>query len=312
MSARVRRPFLAAGLAAACAAPAPVAGAAGPPGGLFGEDSPATLFDWGRDAGCDGAGGGGEEVEPLIAERPDFTNSPRTIGLGVAQVELGYRFTYDGGAGGETRAHSFPDGLLRAGVLANWLELRLGGTEIIERTAGPDPGNAGDRRDGTEGIDLGAKVGLVPQAGALPEVALITTVTFPTSADLTAADRSGAADRPLPGAELVYGWEVDEFLRFAGSSQANRTTDDDGRAVYTEFAQSATVGFTPSDRFGTYAEYYVLIPAGTDVAETEHYADAGVTFLIAEDVQYDAFVGTGLNDAADDFFVGTGLVVRFR
>ena len=29
-------------------------------------------------------------------------------------------------------------------------------------------------------------------------------------------------------------------------------------------------------------------------------------------MQYDAFVGTGLNDAADDFFVGTGLVVRFR
>jgi len=34
--------------------------------------------------------------------------------------------------------------------------------------------------------------------------------------------------------------------------------------------------------------------------------------LISDDVQWDIQPGTGLNDAADDFFVGTGLAIRFR
>ena len=197
----------------------------------------------------------------------------------MAQVELGYRFTYDGGAAGETRAHSFPDGLLRAGVLANWLELRLGGTEIIERTARPrPPGTPATAGDGTEGIDLGAKVGLVPQAGALPEVALITTVTFPTAPpDLTAADRSAAADRPLPGAELVYGWEgrrvPADRRQFAGEPHGRTTTA--GRSTRSSPSRRRSGSPRPTGS-GPTREYYVLIPAGTDAAETEHYADVGV------------------------------------
>ena len=110
---------------------------------------------------------------------------------------------------------------------------------IEEAGGGPDPGNAGDRRDGTEGVDLGAKFGLFPQAGARPEIALITTVTLPTAADLV------RVDRPLPGAELVYGWEVTDEFRIAGSTQVNRTADDDGRDVYTEYAQSLTAASPP-------------------------------------------------------------------
>ena len=308
---------LAAAVPAAAGPPAPRdPGAPSARTGLLspaGRDRP-TLFEWGGcggTAGCDetAAGGSGEAdggAEPLVAERPDFTNSPSTVGRGVAQVEVGYRFTYDGGPDGETRAHSLPDGLLRVGVGADWLELRLAGTEIIEQRGGPDPGNAGDRRDGTEGVDLGAKFGLFPQAGALPEIALITTVTLPTAADLV------RVDRPLPGVELVYGWEVTDDLRIAGSTQANRTADDDGRDVFTEYAQSLTAGFTPTDRFGVYAEVYVLAPADTAFAETEYYADAGLTVLATDDVQLDGFVGTGLNGPADDFFAGVGMVVRFR
>ncbi|MCA9212882.1 MAG: hypothetical protein KDB27_07455 [Planctomycetales bacterium] len=33
---------------------------------------------------------------------------------------------------------------------------------------------------------------------------------------------------------------------------------------------------------------------------------------MSDDVQFDIRAGMGLNDDADDFFVGTGLSVRFR
>jgi len=44
----------------------------------------------------------------------------------------------------------------------------------------------------------------------------------------------------------------------------------------------------------------------------QHYFDGGLTYLISSDVQWDLRAGLGLNDAADDFFVGTGLSIRFR
>ena len=55
-----------------------------------------------------------------------------------------------------------------------------------------------------------------------------------------------------------------------------------------------------------------LIPSGANIAHTEHYFNGGFTYLINNDVQFDVRAGTGLNNAADDFFVGTGLSIRFH
>ncbi|MGH7200498.1 MAG: transporter [Planctomycetaceae bacterium] len=37
-----------------------------------------------------------------------------------------------------------------------------------------------------------------------------------------------------------------------------------------------------------------------------------MTWLINDDVQWDIRAGWGLNSAADDFFCGTGLSIRFK
>ncbi|MBI2435836.1 MAG: transporter, partial [Candidatus Hydrogenedentes bacterium] len=42
-----------------------------------------------------------------------------------------------------------------------------------------------------------------------------------------------------------------------------------------------------------------------------HSLDGGFTFLLRENIQWDLFVGVGLSDDADDWFVGTGLCFRF-
>jgi hypothetical protein len=47
-------------------------------------------------------------------------------------------------------------------------------------------------------------------------------------------------------------------------------------------------------------------------AENEHYLNGGLTYLINNDVQFDVRVGWGLNEAAEDFFAGAGLSVRFQ
>ena len=58
--------------------------------------------------------------------------------------------------------------------------------------------------------------------------------------------------------------------------------------------------------------WYAFFPNGADTARVEHYLNGGFSYLLSNDIQWDIRAGTGLNDAADDFFVGTRLAIRFR
>ena len=60
-----------------------------------------------------------------------------------------------------------------------------------------------------------------------------------------------------------------------------------------------------------YTEWFAFIPSGADTARTEHYFNGGFSYLISNDIQFDIRAGVGLNDAADDYFLGTGFSIRF-
>jgi hypothetical protein len=241
--------------------------------------------------------------EPLVTDRPDFTEASTTVGRGVAQFEFGYTYSYDGEDGVQTRGHSSPELLLRLGVLAEWLELRVAyNYGDIEEIPGLGPTTSAS---GSEDIYWGFKIGLTPQAGLLPEMALIPQMTVPSGdADITAGE-------VLPGVNWLYGWDVNEFISTGGSSQYNRSIDESTGSPYGEFAQSWTIGYSLSERLGAYTEWFVLVPDGADSARTEHYFNAGFTFLMSNDVQLDLRAGTGASRAADDYFVGSGMSVRF-
>ena len=43
----------------------------------------------------------------------------------------------------------------------------------------------------------------------------------------------------------------------------------------------------------------------------EHYLDVGLTYLLTNRIQLDVWAGIGLNDRADDYFVGGGISMLF-
>lgn len=255
-----------------------------------------TLLLWCGHPDCTG---GPDLSEPLVTDRPDFTESSVTVGRRVLQVEMGYTFTEDAAAGTTTGSHSFPEVLFRYGILAEWLELRVGWNFGVETVAGQND-------DGAEDLYLGFKVALTPQCEWLPEMALIPQMTVPTGAD------AFSADEVLPGLNWVYSWELTDRLSTAGSTQFNRAIDDGTDAVYTEWAQSWTVAASLTDELGIYAEWFAFFPHSADTVLPEHYFNGGFTYLLSNNVQWDIRAGVGLNDAADDYFVGTGLSVRFQ
>lgn len=262
-------------------------------------DRHGTLMQWGYGPRVDG---GPDLSEPLVTDRPDFTESSVTVGMGVVQVEGGYTFTYNDDGEGVTKSHSYPETLFRVGMFADWFELRLAWNygESAETVFGAEDTNL----EGAEDLTVGAKLALTPQSGCLPETAVIVQSTAPTGST------AFTARELLPGVNFLFGWDVTDSLSVGGGTQANRALDANGEDLYVEFAQSLTTGYAWTDRFGTFHEWFMFAPAGAATAQNQQYFDAGMTYLFTDNVQWDLRAGVGLNEAADDFFTGSGLSIR--
>lgn len=259
---------------------------------IWGCSSRGTLMHWGE-----GFTGGPDLCEPLVTDRPDFTEASSTVGLGVTQFELGYTYTFDNDGLNQTISHSAPESLSRHGILANWLELRIGWNYFNEEIDSVGV-------SGNDDLYLGFKIGLTPQQGVLPEMALIPQMTVPTG------DDDFTADKVLGGLNWVYAWDIGECFSLAGSTQFNESLDVTD-SNYTEWAQSLAGGVSLTDDVGGYVEWFALLPDVSGVQE-EHYLNGGFTVLLTDDILWDIRAGVGLNDEADDYFVGSGISIRLR
>lgn len=242
------------------------------------------------------------EEEPIATDRPDFTESSKNVGRGRGQVEIGYTYSQNRTQGVQS-AHSYPEMLVRLGVFADWLELRVGQNVLVSRSLGTEGQPHLSR--GADDLYIGVGIGLTEQLKFLPESRLLFQATLPTGASsLTSA-------KTLPGLNYLYGWEVTERISLGGSTQANAAVDADGGS-YLEMAQSLTVGFSLTKKLGAFTEWFAFFPYGATAkgAAAEHYLDGGFTYKVTPNFQLDIRAGVGLSQQADDFFVGSGFAVR--
>lgn len=261
--------------------------------------SPQTLFQWSY-------GGSAPTTskldEPLATDRPDFTEASTTVGKDVLQIEMGYTYTHDSEGGSSSIEQSFGEPLFRYGMFADWFELRIGlrPVQVKESING-----SGDRTTGLDDLYLGAKFALTAQQGILPEIALTPQMTLPTGSN------SFTASEILPGINLLYGWEITDDLSFGGSTQFNHNLEGDND-YHTQYAQAFTLNYNFNETIGSYLEWYGLFPTYAVDAQSEHYLDGGFRYLLSDDVQFDVRAGVGLNDAAADYFIGTGVSLRLH
>jgi hypothetical protein len=263
-----------------------------------------TLMQW--SCGTSFSGGPASMDEPLEANRPGFTISAKTVGRGVVQLESGYTFTLDNHAGERHIEHDFPDTLWRIGMFAEWFEWDIEyNYSIIDNTAPNLPFAPIHRRiRGSDDLNVGFKLCLTPQEGILPAMGLQPQMTVPSgSPDLTAGE-------VRPGILWPLSWEINKKVTVQMLTSANRARDDDGN-VYTQVAQAISVSFQLSKQLECYAEWFVLSPTGRTIDRTQHYSDGGFAYHVTNNLQLDAEAGVGLNEAANDFFAGAGVVLRF-
>lgn len=264
-----------------------------------------TLFEWpiADQFDDDAAEAESEEVQPLVTDRPDFTEASSTVGADHIQLEFGYTFVHNDDDSVRTNTHAFGEQLWRIGLFADWLELRIGWNYFLETTNAP---LGRTEVDGGDDLYLGFKIALTEQADWLPEMAIIPQTFVPTGAD------AFTAEELLPGVNWVYSWELNECVSIGGSTQGNRRVDATGE-FYSEWAQSLTAAFSLTEQLGAYTEWFAFFPHGAREPGigAEHYVNGGFTYLVHNDLQFDIRAGFGLNDRADDFFTGTGFSYRW-
>ncbi len=248
-----------------------------------------------------GATGENPYEEPLVTDRPDFTEASSTVGRGVAQLETGYTYVYrDDEATGEiSQNHTAPEMLWRIG-LADPVELRIGWTyEWGEANTGVGTVSS----DGSNDLYLGAKLELLEQQRWIPEQAVILQTTAPTGGEDFTTDNSEW------GVNYLYSWDLTNEWGLAGSTGFD--TDREEGDEFLLWHQSVSLGIPLSEPLAMYVEYFGLYSHARGDETQEHYLDAGFTYLVSDNVQLDIRWGKGLSDDADDFFTGAGGSFRF-
>ena len=160
--------------------------------------------------------------------------------------------------------------------------------------------------NGVSHLYLGTKLGLTPQEGWWPEMALVPQMTIPIHSD------GGTPNDVLAGVNWLYGWDVNDFIGVGASTQFNNAVDGGTGHKYTEWSQAITINYALTKKVGAYTEWFCLVPSGADTEQAQHYTDAGFTYRPTHDTQFDIRAGIGLTDASDDYFLGTGFSIRIK
>ncbi|GAA4890506.1 hypothetical protein GCM10023311_13410 [Flaviramulus aquimarinus] len=233
----------------------------------------------------------------LVTDRPDATEASSTVGKGILQFETGGLYETFDTNNMTFENYTFNTMLIRYGILDN-LELRLG-WDFVEGVTTVNGNKLDNVTSGLSPLLLGMKIDIAEENGAMPEIALIGHVfpVFSASADYrreyTAVDfrlslSHTLSDNSSLGYNIGAQWGDD-------SAEA--------AAIYT-----LAYGYSFTDKIGMYAELYGDLP---EDSSANHYWDAGITYLVNNDLQLDTYFGTSITEG-QDLLLGLGFSYRIR
>ena len=249
----------------------------------------------------------GEREDSIETDRHDFTQSARTVGSGVAQLEFGYAYFYSDDGEEIESTHVTPEMMLRLG-LNDWLEFstrwNYAWRFVDEMT----------NRDGAEDLRMSFKIAACEQDGCRPETAIEIRSSVPTGGN------DWSTDGVEGGAAFIYEWEFSEQLGLGGSTawftdgagDVSLFDAEDGQMdSFNTWAQSLALQTHFHERSTTYFEWFGIWSDGLAQEFVQHYFNIGVDILITNDFVIDFRIGKGLSDDAEDMFAGAGGGIRF-
>ena len=208
----------------------------------------------------------------LVTDRPDQTESSRTVGKGYLQIESGFLLGFDTEEQYMTRRILAPTTLFRYGITRG-LELRVVSQfetmKVFDESA-----------QGISDMEVGVKIQVLKKEGVNTEIAFVSSLLLPTGT-LEFYDESGGIINKLAVSHTLnetLGLGYNLGYTYPGSGYGNLT-------------YSLVLGVEVNERVGMYVEPFGEV---VDMAEFQLNADAGLTYLVRENLQLDFSFGTGL------------------
>ena len=233
--------------------------------------------------------------EPLVTDRPDFTESSSAVGRGVFQLESGITFfELDDG----TDVTTIGEILARWGVAKNF-EARF-----VLPTYSRESGSAGSS-SGFLSSAIGFKYQLTEGSGSGfvggMEAAVIASTTVPTgTADFSSSDWQ-------PAGVFCASWGLTPTVGIGTNLGISRPAGDGTR--YTTLWASVALGVGLTDATSVFFELYGFNREEDRGPNTATF-QTGIVYLINPDLQLDGRVARRLTDRGVDFLVGAGLSWR--
>ena len=234
-------------------------------------------------------------LENLIADRPDATESPNAVSPGTLQIETGSFYTSFEKEKIKNEILGLNTTLLRYGLLDR-LELRVGWNFEEVRTS-LDGNKLNHVQSGFSPMLVGMKVEVTEEKGLLPEIGLLVHTYLPLLASSDYRPETTGVDF-----RFSFAHTIDEKSGIAynlGSQWGNDSSE-------AAFVYTIVYGYAINDKLSVYAEFYGDMPEDN---KANHYFDTGLTYLINNNVQLDAYLGRGVNDV-QDILLGAGISIR--
>lgn len=216
--------------------------------------------------------------EPLVTDRPDATESPSTVAPGFIQVETGAFYESIEKNEIKSETYTFNTTLVRLGLLDN-MELRIG-WDFVEGQTSINGNTLTDVTSGFNPLLLGTKIAISEEKGWLPEIGLVGQLYLPFAASQDYRPETTGVDFRF---SLAHSLSETSSIAYNIGAQWR---DDSPEVAY---KYSLSYGYSITEKLGAYVELYGDFPEDN---KANHLWDAGLTYLISNNVQLDATVGS--------------------
>lgn len=235
--------------------------------------------------------------ETVSADRPGLDFSPVTVSPGFIQLEVGLpTLSLETATNGDTWLFQTPV-LARVGLTGR-LEVRAGLSPYNSLSTPRSGDSDAETKTGAGDLEVGAKVRLTNENSSVAIVA-IPSLFLPTGSGEFAG---GAVGYLL---NTVVGFSLADAVGVAVTGGLYDLPDGDDRS--TSGLAAVTVARSLSSVVGLFAETGLFPGPGRDPSQL----GGGVTLLLSPNVQLDASVSGGLNEATPDWQFGSGIAFRF-
>lgn len=230
------------------------------------------------------------QEEVIFTDRPNTTDAVALISPGTFQIESGFLSQWDKEDGVSYNFISSPNLNVKYGLLS-WLEMRLLTNYLILNT---EDDVTDSSISGLSPLTLSPKFRMMRQSLWIPAVSVTTNFTFP-----------GTGKEAFQTDKLNYGFRLllEHVFNDKYSWSHGFGADWDDRREKT-WAYSSAFAIAISEKTGAFAEIYGYF--ATDIT-SNHNFDAGLTYLVSNDLQLDTSFGLPLNENAPNFFISVGL-----